>query len=205
MDYVHIGNVESEDLEKGEKNEKNIAIDFETVEEHNEGWLEKREDDLVDLNGSKSDQYLCYICYDKVNISDAFTLQECGHQFCRGCLIDFLHSKILEAQVHPKCFHPVDPEEEGRSQDKFESFEVGDLSADDVTLREGNSNKNVNNEYENQTGNPERRNWFRQFLLSLLPPPPPDETSAFNLQNRRRERGEIICNKIKNLRQGHTT
>ncbi|TMW63532.1 hypothetical protein Poli38472_002473 [Pythium oligandrum] len=51
---------------------------------------------------------VCQICYENAPESTAFTLSECGHQFCRSCFARYLELKIRDGQVYPTCFHEVE-------------------------------------------------------------------------------------------------
>lgn len=51
--------------------------------------------------------YYCHICMEtKEYARDGFTLS-CQHEFCRPCLESYFNSKIQEASIPIRCFHPV--------------------------------------------------------------------------------------------------
>merc|ERR1719206_383487 len=50
----------------------------------------------------------CNICFERVPVTDGFTLSACQHQFFRDCFAGFLKNKISNGQVNISCFYPCD-------------------------------------------------------------------------------------------------
>lgn len=66
-----------------------------------------------DERKSNNQTFLCYICFDCVNISndEVVVTLGCGHRFCKCCFREYLSSKIIEACIDISCFHPLSIED----------------------------------------------------------------------------------------------
>ena len=50
----------------------------------------------------------CYVCYGSIDPSDRIVLPDCGHVYCRSCIVRYLTVTTVDGQVHPTCFYPLD-------------------------------------------------------------------------------------------------
>lgn len=53
--------------------------------------------------GAQSDTAECPVCMDDVTGSQLFTIVECGHSFCRTCVVDHVRELISRGQLSPRC------------------------------------------------------------------------------------------------------
>jgi hypothetical protein len=74
----------------------------------------------------------CQICFENVAASEAFSLEPCGHQYCRPCLAEHLEHKINEGDAFPVCFHPVLRDEDGENDRLFGRRTCGSQVTDAV-------------------------------------------------------------------------
>ncbi|RLN87737.1 hypothetical protein BBJ28_00023635 [Nothophytophthora sp. Chile5] len=54
--------------------------------------------------GSPS-SFLCRVCYEELPLAHAYSLRDCGHEFCATCVQRYLELQICEGHVFPKCFY----------------------------------------------------------------------------------------------------
>lgn len=52
--------------------------------------------------------YFCQVCFGQITseeeLKDSYALEQCGHRFCRQCLISYLETSINNAVLQPRCF-----------------------------------------------------------------------------------------------------
>jgi len=74
------------------------------------------ENSFRNLTPKKPSTFYCQICLETKNLEDeGYSLKECGHSFCVECLRGFLHLKVIEAQIAPRCFYSRFSEENSDS------------------------------------------------------------------------------------------
>lgn len=49
--------------------------------------------------------FFCQICFDNVPVSEGYTLQACGHRFCRNCLSRYIRVAVFERNTDLCCHY----------------------------------------------------------------------------------------------------